>query len=127
MPFDSAPATSCPVSLTSLNIQIGGSNVWNLDEQYQFSNFLDEFVHINALDGSQDTGINSGLLSSYSWLNGYRFYVADLSRRLRPEDKQAKSILIRGTNNSNIIIDLMVFVLYERFFTINCVNGEVAD
>lgn len=128
MVFDSAPATTCPnASLTAFNIQIGGSNVFNLDEQFQFSNFLDEFTHINALDGSQDTGINSGLISSYAWLNGYRFYCADLSRRLRPEDKLAKSILIRGTNNTSIALDLLVFVLYERHFSINIVSGDIEE
>lgn len=128
MVFDSAPATCCPnASLTAFNVQIGGSNVFNLDQQFQFSQFMDEFTHINALCGSQDTGLNSGLISSYAWLNGYRFYVVDLSRRLRPEDKLAKSILIRGTANSTVSLDLMVFVLYERHFDINLVSGEISD
>jgi len=128
MPFDSAPATSCPnASLTAFNIQVGGANAFNLDEQYQFSNFLDEFVKINSISGSQVTGVSSGLIGSYSWLNGYRFYCADLSRRLRPEDKLAKSILIRGNNNTTIALDLLVFVLYERHCDINTVTGEILD
>jgi len=128
MPFDSCPSTSCPnAALSALNIQCGGSNVFNLDEQYQFSNFLDEFTHINALSGSQITGLNSGLIGQYQWLNGYRFYVADLSRRLRPEDKLAKSILVRGTNNTQVGLDLLVFVLYERYINVNLVSGEIGE
>lgn len=128
MPFDSCPSTSCPnASISAFNIQCGGSNIFNLDEQYQFSNFLDEFTHINALSGSQITGLNSGLIGQYQWLNAYRFYVADLSRRLRPEDKLAKSILIRGTNNTRVDLDLLVFVLYERHVNINLVSGEITE
>lgn len=128
MVFDSAPATSCPnASLTAFNIQVGGSNAFNLDEQYQFSNFLDEFVKINSVSGSQITGISSGLIGSYQWLNGYRFYVADLSRRMPSEDKLAKSILIRGNNNTSIALDLLVFVLYGRHVDINTVTGEIMD
>ena len=126
MIFDSAPGTTCPsASITNFQILLAGENVFNLNEFYTFSQFMDEFQHINALNGSQDTGLNAGLISEYMWRNGYRYYVADLSRRLRLEDKIPKSVQIQGTNNTKVAISYMCFVLYERSVNVKTSTGEI--
>jgi hypothetical protein len=126
--FDSAPGTTCPnASITQFNIQLGGENVFNLDQQFNFSNFLDEFEHINALNGGQNTGLNSGIITSFAWQSAYRFYVADLSRRLSPEDKVPKSILVRGYNNTATTMDYVCFVVYGRSCTVRTISGEIVE
>lgn len=124
--FDSAPGTTSPsASINHFQVLIAGENVFNIDEQYTFSQFMDEFQHINALNGSQDTGLNSGLISDYMWRNGYRFYVCDLSRRLKYEDKIPKSVMVSGTNNTPVPMDYICFILFEKEVNIKTSTGEI--
>lgn len=36
----------------------------------------------NSINGGLDTGLTSGLIDYQKWINCYRYYVVDLSRRL---------------------------------------------
>lgn len=126
MLFDSAPGTTAPFgSITNFQIQVSGENVFMTNEQYTFSQFMDEFQHIFALNGSETTGINSGLVSHNMWKNAYRFYVADLSRRSRVEDAIPKSILVSGTNNTKVSMDYICFVLFQKEIKVKTSTGEV--
>jgi hypothetical protein len=126
--FDSAGGTTAPqVSITNFQVLIAGQNVFNNNEVYTFSQFLDEFQHLFAVNGSNTTGINSGLIGKYDWDNAYRFYVCDLSRRVKFEDKIPKSVQIEGTNNSKTVISYMTFVLYEREISLRTSTGEVVN
>lgn len=126
MLFDSAPGTSAPFgSITNFQVQLSGENVFMTNQQYTFSQFMDEFQHIFALNGSETTGINSGLVSHSMWKNAYRFYVADLSRRSRDQDKSPKSVLISGTNNTKVAVDYMCFILFEKEVSIKIDTGEI--
>jgi hypothetical protein len=124
--FDSAPATTTPnASITNFQVLLAGENVFNLNEVYTFSQFMDEFQHLFAVNGSIDTGINSGLISKSMWENAYRFYVANLSRRLRMEDKIPKSVQVQGTNNTDVTMSYICFILFEKDLNIKTSTGEI--
>lgn len=124
--FDSAPGTTSPAcSITNFQVQVAGENVFQSNQIYSYSQFLDEFQHLFAINGSDTTSINSGLISQHMWRNAYRYYVADLSRRLRHEDKIPKSVMISGTNNTNVTVDYICFILFEKEVTIKTASGEV--
>jgi hypothetical protein len=124
--FDSAPGTTSPAcSITNFQVQIAGENVFQSNQIYSYSQFLDEFQHLFAVNGSNTTSINSGLISQHMWRNAFRFYCADLSRRLRHEDKIPKSVMISGTNNTNVTVDYICFILFEKEVTIKTASGEV--
>jgi len=125
-PFDSAGGTTAPeVSIINFQCMLAGSNVFNNIEQYSYSQFLDEFQHLFAINGSNTTGINSGLIGKYQWDNAYRFYVCDLSRRIKFEDKIPKSVQIEGTNNTKLPMSYVCFLLFERSITLNANTGEI--
>jgi len=125
-PFAAEPGTTTPlIRLADFQIQHGGLNVFNENQQYEWAQFADELQHANALNGGVQDNLNSGLVSFTHFINNYRYYYADLSRRIPAEDFVAKSILISGRNDSNVAIDLVCFVQYSKQLTIKTENSEV--
>lgn len=126
--FDSAPCTTAPsASITNFQVMLAGSNVFNNYEIYSFSQFLDEFQELFAINGSKTTGVNSGLINKYEWDNAYRFYVCDLSRRVVFENKIPKSVQIEGRNNTAVSMDYVCFLLFEKEVVINTHTGEIVS
>lgn len=123
--FDTAPATTTPfAALTQLNIQVSGINVWSMNEQYDFEQFLQELSD-TGLNGGKTTGLSSGLINQLDFASSYRYYVCNLGRRLPSEEGVPKSIQIMGTNSCSIALDLFVFVEYEKSVTIDVLTGLV--
>lgn len=126
--FDSAPGTTAPqASITNFQVLLAGENVFNNNQVYTFSQFLDEFQHLFAINGSNTTGLNSGLISKYEWENAYRFYVCDLSRRIKFEDKIPKSVQIEGVNNTKTFMTYVCFILYEKQLSLKTSTGEIVS
>lgn len=123
-PFATEPGTSSTISLTDFNIQVSGQNIFQQDEQYTFVQFLTELASINALNGGKSTGLTSGLLSQQDFQYGFRYYVADLARRL-PHDDLARSISVIGRNNSAVPIDLLVLISYQRRLDFDISSGAI--
>lgn len=125
-PFDSAPATTTPMaSLTNFNVQIGGKNVFQQNFNYDFESFMNEVASVNAINGGSTVGLSNGLIGKFEWDNGYRYYIADVSRRIPAEDSVPKSISIQGTNNSGVPLDLVTFIVFERRVKINMMTGAL--
>lgn len=127
--FDSAPATTSPITLTNVQVQVGGRSMFPLIEQYNFQQFMDEFSSIFAVDGGKSSMCTSGLLNKSHWERS-PVYVCDLSRRLPADDGSSKAVQISasvgcqkadGTVGANI--DVIAFVLYGRSATFNLLNG----
>jgi hypothetical protein len=124
-PFDTAPATTRPLSqISQFNVQVGGKNIFQRSLDYTFENFIQEMSAINAINGGASTGITSGLIGQYEWENAYCYLVADLSRRLPEEDNVPKSVLVQGKNNTGVSLDFVCFVVYEKKLTLDMRTGE---
>ena len=130
--FDSAPATSSPITLTNFQVQVGGKTLFPLVEQYSFQQFMDEFSAIFAVNGGKSEKLTSGLIAKLNWENA-PVYVADLSRRLPQDDESAKSVQMSATINSSApngggvgaTIDIIAFVVYQRSATFNMISGNL--
>lgn len=133
-PFTSEPGTTSPyVQLTNFNVQVAGVNVFTQNELYDFEQFRNELASINAINGGLVDGLTSGLVSFERFQSNYRYYVADLSRRLPAEDKVPKSIQILGTVQSQAqnaaalagagTIQLMCFIEFEKEITVDLMTG----
>ena len=124
--FDSAPGTTSPLcALSNFNVQVGGENLFQQNFQYDFEAFLNETSRLGAIAGGCSTGLTNGLLGSLEFDNGYRYYVADLSRGLPSEDSIPKSITIQGTNNTSKIIDLITFTVSGRKIRLDSLTGAI--
>lgn len=129
--FDSAPGTASPVTLTNLQVQVGGKTLFPLIEQYNFQQFMDEFSSIFALNGGKSQAMTSGLITQQWWENA-PIYVADLARRLPQDDESPKSIQVSCTVASSkpmgggtAVVDIIAFVVYQRSVTFNLINGLI--
>lgn len=126
--FSSSPATTAPyASLIKFNVQIGGSNVFQQDVDYDFQTYENEVAGLLAVDGGSSTGNTSGLLTRAAWSSGYRYYVVDLARRLKSEDPIPKSIQLLATNNTSKNLVLYCFMVYEKRVTLNLLTSQITQ
>lgn len=124
-PFSSEPGTTSPLlSITQFNVMVAGINVLQQNIQYTFEEFIQQVVGCNAINGGLSDGLSSGLINKSMFENNYRYYVVDLSRK-STDDIASKSINIVGLNNSNVAIDLYIFITYQRQIKINVGTGEI--
>lgn len=124
-PFASEPGTTSPCGLiTNFNVQVSGSNIFQQNQQMDYDTFLNELRQINAINGGNSTGLTSGLIDQTKFQYGFRYYVADLSRRL-PRDDVSRSIQILGQNNTNLTFDYICFVGYQRALKIDLRSGSL--
>jgi len=122
-PYDTCPATYSPISLTNLQITLGGTNVLNTSMYYGFENFLEQIQLAENLT-SADIGISTGLISQ-SWWEMNRVYWVDLGRGTEAEKATTRNLNISFINNSAVIIDVLVFTIYLDKFILNCETGQV--
>jgi hypothetical protein len=126
-PFSSSPATTCPdASITNFNVLVGGQNIFQQNFNYDFEAFKNELQSVNAVNGGVVDGLTSGLISYKDWSRAYRYYVADVARRLPHEKDNLMSIQIVGTNNTSIAMDYICFVVFEKKISIKLIDGSIA-
>jgi hypothetical protein len=97
--------------------------LFNTQLQYDYETFAEQLVSSNQLNGSLTTSMASGLIGKEDFQWCYRYYYGNVSRSIPSEDGVAKAIQIMGTNNSNITVDLMVFVEFQREITVDVRTG----
>ena len=125
-PFDTAPATTTPLAaITQFNVQVGGKNIFQQNFQYDFEAFMNEVVSANAINGGTTVGLSNGLIGKFEWDNAYRYYVADVSRRIPAEDTIPKSITVQGINNTAVACDYICFIIFERKISIDMTTGAL--
>jgi len=122
-PFASSGGTPDPISITNLNFQISGKNLFNDNKQYDFQEYFEQVVSSYQLNGSLTTGLASGLIGEHEWSDLYRYYYADCSRGLPQEAGVSRSIQVQGTNNSSVTINLMIFATFTRTLTVDIRTG----
>jgi hypothetical protein len=61
-PFDTCPCTTSAVSLTNLQVSVGGQNVLQSTLQYNYEHFLQK-VNLAEQLASSDFGISTGLIN----------------------------------------------------------------
>jgi len=122
-PYDSAPATSAPLSITNISITLGGIKVANEVLNYTYENFLHQ-VSLAETIASSDIGLNVGLISQEYWESN-RVYYVDLARSRDIDKTVSRELIVKGKNSSNVPIDCVIFAVYLEEFNIDVVTGVV--
>ena len=122
-PFDTFPNTLSPVQLSNLQVSVGGRNYLANQLNYSYDVFLQQInTHDNI--GLSDIGVNQGLFDASFWeLN--RVYIVDVGRSSAAEKLTPRSVQVNFTNNTNVVINYMVFVEYLDDFTIDTLTGAI--
>ena len=123
-PFTVAPMETGPLSITNINIQIGGQNVQQYLLNYGWQEFLQEVVEYNKIN-SGDMGISNGLFNYDLWNKALRVYVIDCSRVENVENAVPRNIVVQFINNSPVNCDYLVFTEYLDSFVVNVQTGLV--
>jgi hypothetical protein len=122
-PFSTTGGTPDPIAIGNFQIQISGKNLFLSNLLYDYENFVEQFVQSNSLNGALTTSLASGLIGFEEWTTLYRYYYGNASRSIPSEDGVAKAVQISGQNLSGVVIDMIVFVEFQREITIDVRTG----
>jgi hypothetical protein len=123
-PFDTVPADGHPLSLTNLQVTIGGQNVLQSVLNYNYETFLEQIMYAEQLT-SADFGVSTGLFDA-AWWNANRFYYINVERSNITDKLQPRNLNISFTNNNNVPIDVLVFTYKSNQLTLDCETGIVS-
>jgi len=123
-PFDTVPADAHPLSLTNLQVTVGGQNVLQSVLNYNYESFLEQLIYNEQLT-SADFGVTTGLFDAAYW-NFNRFYWVNVERSNITDKLQPRNINISFTNNNNVPIDILVFTFKSNQLTIDTETGLVS-
>ena len=118
-----------PLSLTNLQVAIGGQNVLNSTLSMTYENFLQQVNLAEQLTASNfgvysDFGVSTGLISQGYWESS-KWYFVNVERGNIADKLQPRDINVSFTNNSNVPIDLIIFTFYSDQLTIDVETGIV--
>lgn len=123
-PFHTTPAMPDPIMITNFNILISGVNLFLNNENYDFEAFTQQLAQSNQLNGGLTTGLASGLISEKMFSQAYRYYYGNCSRILPSEEGVSRSVQIVGEiKSTNVNVDFMVFVEFQREMVIDVATG----
>lgn len=122
-PFDTCGgASGHPISLTNLQVAVGGVNQLSTSLNFTWENFVQQVSKFNK-SSSSEYGIESGLISQQFW-NNNRFYIVNV-RSTEDDLTTPRNVVISFFNNSAVAIDVLCFVVYEDKLTINVSTGMI--
>lgn len=122
------PSPGCTdpqLSLTSTQIKVGSQYILPDRVNYSFVQFLENNVQLFGLNGNQTNSLSSGVIDFTKFRHNYRYYAFDLSRYLDSADNIPQMITFESFNNSNVAVDLYVYVLWERNAEFSLEKGAV--
>jgi len=123
-PFDSVPGDAHPLSLTNLQVTVGGANVLQSTLNYNYETFLEQIVYAEQLT-SADFGVTTGLFDAAFW-NSNRYYYINIERSNLTDKLQPRNINISFTNNNNVPIDILIFTFKSNQLTIDVETGLIS-
>ena len=125
-PFDTAGSgTTSPLCLIgNFNVVVSGQNAIYNTEKYSFEEFNNQLYGINAVNGGQTEGINSGLIDQLGFEMNYNYYVVDVSRMLPVEESVPKSVQIVGQNLSGQTVDYFCYIQYNCNVSVDALTGS---
>jgi hypothetical protein len=100
-----------------------GQNVLQSTLQYGYEHFLEQ-VNLAEQLTSSDFGISTGLINQNYWENSKWYYV-NVERGNTADKLNGRNINVSFTNNSNVPIEVMIFIFYSDEIAINVTNGLV--
>jgi hypothetical protein len=109
-PFDTCPCITSPVSLSKLQVSVGGQNVLQSTLQYGYEHFLEQ-VNLAEQLTSSDFGISTGLINQNYWENNKWYYV-NVERGNPADMLNGRNFKVSFTNNCNLTLRLKYWYLY---------------
>jgi hypothetical protein len=126
-PFDTCGGISfSPISLINVQVALGMKNQLQNSLYYTFENYLEQVCEYESISGSKLDMLNVGIITQ-SWWEQNRVYFCNLSRGSPADKATPRNVLCSFTNNTNVTIDVMVFIIYADKITVNVKTGLVSQ
>ena len=126
-PFDPCGGISfAPISLTNLQVSLGMKNQLQNSLYFTFENYLEQVCQYESISGNKMDILNTGIISQ-SWWEQNRVYFVNLSRGTPADRATPRNILVSFTNNTNITIDCMIYIVYADKIVVNVRTGLVSQ
>lgn len=122
-PLDTCPMTTSPLALTNLNVQIGGMNVFNVNVQYGWEQFIENTSQWENI--TNDFAVGSVGLFSQDYWNNSRVYFVDCSRGSLADNNTPRNVVVNFTNSNNVAMDALVFVIQNKEFSLDVETGLI--
>ena len=124
-PYDTAPASNAPLSLTNLQVSLGGTSVLDSSSlYYTFESWLEQVSIAETI--VPEMGLAQGILSQKDWESLYRLYYVSLARGTEADKATMRNLSISFTNNSAVAIDILVFTFYLNRGVVNVETGMIS-
>ena len=126
-PFDTCGGISfSPISLTNVQVALGMKNQLQNSLYYTFENYLQQVCEYESISGSKFDMLNTGIITQ-SWWEQNRVYFCNLSRGSPADKATPRNVLVSFLNNTNVTIDVMIFIVYADKITVNVKTGIVSQ
>ena len=122
-PYDTCPSTGSPCSLTNLAVTLGNKNVLAGNNLfYTYENFIEQVSLAQTI--INEVSMNCGAVDQRFWEMN-RFYYIDLGRSKDADKATDRNLNLSFTNNSNIPIDVITFIIYLDRVVIDVETGII--
>lgn len=111
--------------LNSFNVQVNGANIYEKNIRYRYDHFLREQFGVLSPSGNGVDGMRVGLLDEMDFNSAHGWIYVNLERHPKANDNVPASIDIEITNGSQMVMNYMTFVFYEREFEIDSFTGKL--
>jgi hypothetical protein len=124
-PFDTCGGMSyAPISLTNFQVQLGGKNILQNSTYFTFENFLQQVCEFESVSGTEFSPLGQGIFNQLFWEQN-RVYFANLSRSDEADNAMPRNISVSFQNNSNVVIDVMIFIGYRDKIIVDVASGLI--
>jgi hypothetical protein len=114
-----------PISLTNLQVSLGGKNVIEGSSLYApWENFVEQVGIAESLT-STDLGVGSVGVFSEQWWSQNRCYYVDLARGRESDKASMRNLSVSFTNNTNCNLTLLCYTIYLDKMTVDVLTGLV--
>jgi hypothetical protein len=111
-----------PVPLTQIQLNVNGQNIFTQGPQsYSWEQYVEQLKGFRSINGNEESGLSSCVMSKDDWENGNRFYLFTLNNT---NIDSSANINLSLTNPTNINIDLLVFVFTKKQVVVNTLSGN---
>jgi hypothetical protein len=130
-PLSSSPITTGVARLKNYNIQIGGQNIFNEPQQfnYQFYNNNGMSIMADINGNSPKSALFSGQISKSQWEQGYNVYYVNLEKCSDIiSDSLMKAFQLTYTiegNNAAVIYDMYYIITYQNEVNLDRLTGKI--
>jgi len=132
-PLSSAPTTCTPCRLKNFNIQIGGQNIFNEPQQFNYQFYNNNAMSIMAdINGNSPKGsLFSGQISKSQWENGYNVYYVNLEKCSDIiSDSLMKAFQLTYSfegNHPDVFYDMYYIISYQNEVNLDRLSGKITS